>query len=164
MTAGIPQTKGRVHVTFQQAIQQMRADGLQIAKALRAVGNREWQNGDNITPFAIPSLGSVYDRTDINENYADCVSDGASPGTAGDVISLKTQGDILASMERAYRARHASSVRCMAHAAGRRAGHGHEKGIFSESSGPLRFVTASLSSGQQSTGYSGPASGGASSS
>lgn len=158
MANGVPVSKGQVHDAFTEMILRLQAEGLRIGEALELTQQRIWQNDDEVEPFNIPDMGDPYDRSAINSNYVECVNDANEPGTVGDVVSVKTQGDILATMERGYRARHATSVRCLAHAAARRKGHGHGQGIFSEASGPLKYVTAALKAGQESSGYGGPAS------
>lgn len=60
----------------------------------------------------------------MNANYAECFQDVADMGTTGDVIALKQQIDYIACEERAFRFRHASVCRLMAHAASRQRGHG----------------------------------------
>jgi hypothetical protein len=156
MADGIPESKGQIHEVFSKAISLLQSEGLTNSLADKGAAQRVWANAEDLSPLVIADLGSTYDRAAINTNYVDCLSDGDSPGTVGDVVAVKTQGDILATMERGFRARHASSIRCRAHAAARRQGHGHAKGIFSEASGPLKYVTAALTTGQQTTGYGGP--------
>lgn len=156
MANGIPESKGQIHEAFSKAIILLQSEGHINSLADKGQAQRVWANAEDLEPLNIPTLGSPYERDDINTNYVDCLSDGDSPGTVGDVVAVKTQGDILATMERGFRARHASSIRCRAHAAARRMGHGHAKGIFSEASGPLKYVTAALTTGQETTGYGGP--------
>lgn len=139
-------TKAQIHPVFSQALRELQAHARDIAEAAKTPSQaRPWQlppgtewTGD-LT--AIDQIEKAFDRSEIEENHAAVIGDLAAPGTAGDVISLKLQNDYVAAMERAFRARHATSVRCMAHAAGRRAGHGHSAGIFSDASGALRFAT-----------------------
>lgn len=68
--------------------------------------------------------GDAFDRSAINENYQACMADASTPGTHGDVASLKRQIDYLAAEERAYRLRHASQLRCAAMSRARLNGHG----------------------------------------
>lgn len=141
-----PTTKAQVHGIFTKAVQALQRQARDISEAAKSPSQtRPWQvppasawDGD-LT--AVDQLEKAFDRAEIEENHAEVIGDLESPGTAGDVISLKLQNDYVAAMERAFRARHATPVRCMAHAAGRRAGHGHSAGIFSDTSGALRFAT-----------------------
>lgn len=125
-------SRGRVHAIFQDRVEELAEQATTIADATRQTEQRVWQYPDELEtgPLDIPGITEAFDRTEIATNYEEAVSDGASPGTVGDVISLKNQGDYVAVMERAFRARHATPVRNLAHAAARRKGQGHEKGIF----------------------------------
>lgn len=89
---------------------------------------RPWQNPSDFSGdlYVIPLLGlPSYERTSINTNYEECISDPKAAGTNGDVISLKLQLDHVAAQERAYRHLRASLPRCLANSIGRRYGHGN---------------------------------------
>jgi len=80
-------------------------------------------------PFDIPNIHQPsFDRTPINEEYQGvCTKLGSTVGDAG---CLKTQLDTVSQMERAFRLRHASGIRCVMHAAARHGGQGNGKGVF----------------------------------
>jgi len=95
---------------------------------------REWQtppprswDGDH---GKIKDMSAAFDRTDLNAEYESIVGDPAAPGVVGDLIADGVQIAYVGAMERAYRARHASPVRCLMHAAARRRGHGDPAGIL----------------------------------
>lgn len=83
----------------------------------------------------IPGLHEpAWNRNDINRTYSESVllGVGGGSGTSGDLIAMKWQADFMATEERAFRTRHASRARCLAHMHGRLDGHGKEgKSIFS---------------------------------
>jgi hypothetical protein len=126
-------TKGQVHDVFAYRVEDL-ADGAERnALAFRGQAQRGWDrpggewSGD---PLDLAGLVAPYDRSDVDQNYAELIADGDDPGTAGDVVSVKTQGDYVALQERGLRARYASAIRCVGHMAARKRGHGDPKGIF----------------------------------
>ncbi len=91
-------------------------------------------------------MDQAFDREAINQNFAELFAASDNAGTIGDATSLKLQGDYVAVVERAYRARVATPLRCMAHAAARRAGHGHAAGVFT--GGVLQYAQDAIKAGQ----------------
>lgn len=71
------------------------------------------------------AIASAFDR---DENAEDVIKAYTDDGVSGDITAGQIQGDVLAAMERAYRARHSSSVRAKLHAVARLEGHVHENG------------------------------------
>lgn len=79
------------------------------------------------------SIKEAFDRTRLNNLYVRALLKGApiddkdkaaaGEGRVSDCQAIKIQVDHLAIQERAFRLRHASSVRCAMHAAVRRRGH-----------------------------------------
>jgi hypothetical protein len=141
--------KGQVHDVFNTTVGELTAQAKAQAKAARGSGLRPW-NRPAAAPATldVPGTTAGFDRTAIDANYNRCIADAANPGTVGDVISLKTQGDYVAAMERAYRARHCTPARLIGFMAARRAGHGDPAGVFQ--GGALRFATDALKAGQTS--------------
>lgn len=96
-------------------------------------GQRQWQIPPGLQGrdlLDVPGLHSPdFDRSAINVNYQTVVQSAANPGTSGDTMALKLQMDVNAVEERAFRFRHASVCRAIAHMHGRRLGHGGA-GIF----------------------------------
>lgn len=137
------QSKAQIHTIFADTLQGLLTQARDAAAATMVqTQTRPWQvPKEPPDVFDIGGMNAAFDRAKIADNHAEVIGDVEAPGTAGDVISLKLQSDYVAAVERAFRARHATAVRCMAHAAGRRDGHGHAAGIFSDASGALRFAT-----------------------
>lgn len=84
-------------------------------------------NGD---VFDIPALGLSFSRRELYGLFRTAVSSADAGGTVGDLETIVLQGDFLAAAERAFRARHASSVRDKMHAAGRHRGQGDPRGVL----------------------------------
>lgn len=145
-----PASKARIHAHFQELVQALATQAAALAKAAQGDGQRQWQtppqHGWSGDVFDIPGMDQAFDRSEINSNFAEVCDSADAPGTVGDVASLKLQADYTAMVERAYRARVASPARCLAHAAARRAGHGHAAGIFT--GGVLRYAQDLLRAGQ----------------
>ena len=78
----------------------------------------------------IEGMGGAFDREEIAQDFKDAIKDASAPGTVGDLMVSQLQGDYLACCERAFRARHSTVVRDRMHAASRRRGHGHAKGVL----------------------------------
>lgn len=84
----------------------------------------DW-NGDL---FDLQGMSAAFDRTPQQEDFQNTAKDG---GVQGDYILTILQGDTLACLERAYRARHQTAVRTRFHSAARQRGHGHPSGVLS---------------------------------
>jgi len=77
-------------------------------------------------------IHSAFSSEDTNKEFLESIK-ADDPGNIGDLIMCNTQIDYLASMERAFRARHTMTFpRNVAHHCSRKDGEGHE-------SGPLRY-------------------------
>lgn len=123
--------KAILHDTFVDLMRDLREDSEKLHQAEIGSGQRVWMAPANWMgdPFDIPNQHlPAFDRTEINQNYEELHTD--KDGRVGGAASLKMQLDCTAVMERAFRSRHASSVRCQLHAAARHAGHGHTAGVF----------------------------------
>ena len=79
--------------------------------------------------FDLEGMSAAFDREEIHQMFRAAVKDETS-GSVGDLMAIVMQGDFIASLERAYRARHQSSVRARAHAAARHRGHSHAQGVL----------------------------------
>jgi hypothetical protein len=140
-------TRGQVHTIFARRLDELAAQADAKADAARGRGRRAWGGPDDWSggPCDIPGLVAPYDRSEIDQNYADLLSSGDSPGTVGDVVAVKTQADYLALQERGIRTRYASSIRCIGHASARWRGHGSRKGVFHD--GLVRYVQDCIKAG-----------------
>lgn len=77
----------------------------------------------------LQGMSAAFNREELYQMFRDAVKDENS-GSVGDLIAIVTQGDFIASLERAYRARHQLSIRARAHAAARHRGHSHTSGVL----------------------------------
>jgi hypothetical protein len=140
-------SKGDIHDIFFDNIQEITGQAGDQADMVRGKGTRPWNRPGNVSdPLDIEGITQGYDRSAIDTNYAELIASGDDPGTCGDAISLKTQGDYIAEMERGFRARHATPVRCIGHAMARRKGHSQDTGVFR--GGVLQHVQDALQAGQ----------------
>ena len=122
----------QIHQVFTKRLQDWQKLSAKLKKAESSTQTqRVWMapsdwDGD---PFNIPGMHEPsFDRTPINEDYEQVAVDTEQHvGRAG---CLKIQLDAVAQMERAFRYRHASGIRCVLHAAARHGGHGNAKGVF----------------------------------
>ena len=128
------QKKGRVHEGFKKLLDKQRDDAKKIAESLTGTGTRPWQiptGAETVDLLDVPKLHEpAFERTEINGNYNETLKSADDPGTNGDAMSLKFQVDLMAVRERAFRLRHATPVRCIILAHGRRQGHGHDQVVF----------------------------------
>jgi len=123
MSKGTP--KAIVHPVFIKRLKQMAQVAEHNAKVLKAEEtNRKWLVPEDLEAqdlFDIPNLHKPsFDRVQVNTNYVECFKSVKDMGTNADVISLKHQMDYVSAEERAFRFRHASVCRCIAHAGARR--------------------------------------------
>lgn len=105
------------------------------AYADSAKGNNQtnWHNaGVNTTLWDgdvlnISGMNYAFDRADLQQAHKEIL---ATLGSIGDSRAVKLQSDYFAGMERAFRSRHATSIRCKMHAAGRKDAHADGGGIY----------------------------------
>jgi hypothetical protein len=141
------QSKGKIHDVFQQNLEDLTEKADQQAQASRSAEPRPWNRPEKAKdPLDIAGITDAFDRSEIDTNFSELLQDPESPGTCGDVICVKTQGDYVAEIERGFRARHATPVRCICHSMARRKGHSKPNGIFL--GGVLVHVQNALKSGQ----------------
>jgi hypothetical protein len=96
-------------------------------KALNNEGQPSWmlpeRNGWDGNLFDIPGMKEPFDRREMYDDFVDVVKDASSPGVTADLTAIQLQGDFLAAMERAFRERHKTKIRCNVQAAARQMGH-----------------------------------------
>jgi len=144
--AGFPEDakrKGSIHPGFAKRPMDLKAQAKNIADAYKQEAQRNWQIPGDPSPPApagLAPIGNVddggaievdlldvanlhvkaFERPEMNANYDETMASVAQAGTTGDMISLKLQIDYVATEERAFRTRHMTVCRSIAHAAGRR--------------------------------------------
>jgi hypothetical protein len=140
-------SKGKIHDVFRTNINDIAKQAGKQHDTIRGKGDRPWNRPEKAPdPLDIAGITEAYDRKEVDANYGELIKSGADAGTCGDVVSVKTQGDYIAIMERGFRARHATPIRCIGHAMARRAGHSKDAGVFH--GGVLRHVQDALKAGQ----------------
>lgn len=126
--------KSKLHEPFEKRIKQLQKDSKNLSQAFTGGEQRKWQIPEGLKSTSLLDVPKLHDpdfeRKEINANYDEVVQTAQSPGTNGDTCSLKQQIDYMATEERAFRLRHATSVRCMSISHGRRDGHSKGNGIF----------------------------------
>lgn len=137
-----PEKKSDIDPNFQKQLEAQQKQG-QDEGTNRAKGDQvQWNMPDPLGDWdgdlfgnGLEKLGRSFNRDKANEQYVEATSDPAKPGKVGDLVATTTQIDLLATMERAFRARHGSRFpRMVAQVLGVRAyGHGGEKGVFAQS-------------------------------
>lgn len=138
-------TTRRVDVdpNFQRQVQACRTSAAQEAETRQtgnasqtmAPVNNDW-SGDL---FDWDGIHQAFHRDRANSQMIEAMQDSRDSGVVGDLIAATMQIETLAVMERAYRARHTMRFpRAVAHALGRKYGHGHVQGAFSR--GMLEYV------------------------
>lgn len=127
-------SKAKMHTVIRNRFVDLIENAKKQGDAGKGTGRRPWQvpsdletGLDEIDKLHEPA----FNRDDANTNYQEAVqSGGEDAGTLADAISLKQQIAYNAAEERAFRLRHASSVRRGIHAINARDGHGNSKGVF----------------------------------
>lgn len=125
---------------FTSALEDSRAQSQLIGDYVRgrsangAYVQRHWMiptRASTFNPLSIASLGTAFSRYDLNLEYAQQLSGTPSDtsGCIGHTIADGLQINYLAMMERAFRERHKTDVRCQMHLAGRRLAHGDTNGV-----------------------------------
>lgn len=126
--------KSRIHQPFEKRLNQLRTDADNLAQSFTAGDQRKWQIPEGLKTRSLLEVPKLHDpdfeRKEINANYDEILKSADTPGTNGDACSLKQQIDYIATEERAFRFRHATTIRCMSMSHGRRDGHGKGNGIF----------------------------------
>lgn len=105
-----------------------------FVKGVRLQGQSSWYRpyprGWSGNPLDIKGMQAAFDRSSLNALYKAGLLQPANAATVGDAMAAKLQIDYTATLERAYRTRHASRIRCVAHNSARKKGHGNAGGVF----------------------------------
>lgn len=150
-------TRGRVVSSFEKRVADLEVKArLQSQQFRSGDGTRPWHTPDEMKDknlLDVPNLHEPsWNRDDANKLYAQDVleENKDSVGTSGDIAGMKKQIAFMATEERAWRLRHASTVRCAALAHGRLDGHGGaETGVFAK---VKNVVDNHILAGNDSTG------------
>ena len=126
--------KTEIRTRFQEQLKKLIATGAvdgQASRNLRAgvfaqIDLGEW-DGDL---FDWEGISKAFDRDEHRADIEACIADTANPGTVGDIMAGFLQGELLAIMERSFRARHTNPLRRRLQAGARRAGHGNPDGVL----------------------------------
>ncbi len=125
---------GFCSATFMEHVNQLAATSLAKGQSTYLTGLRSWNtpigtySGD---PLEIEGIEEGYFRNDLNEAYSIAINtSGENSGRIGTCMAFKAQVDWLAIKERAYRFRHATSIRCAMHSAGRQTTRGSGRGTL----------------------------------
>lgn len=126
--------KAKLREVFTDLITTLRGAAENIYKGLKGDGQRKWpdyrRNAWDGSISDLEGFTKAFDRSDIGQDAKNAVKDPEQAGVVGDFILCQLQGDYVACFERAYRARNSSSIRAKIHAAARRNGHSHERGVL----------------------------------
>lgn len=95
-------------------------EGTETEEETWLLGDKGEWDGDI---FEIEKMGKAFDRKELNDKFTKTI-DKSSNKSTGEKLAQRLTGDLLMAMERAFRLRHASQVRCSLFAAGRSDGHG----------------------------------------
>ena len=143
--------KASVKSVFRENAEALKKDAEKIEQHYKLEAQRQWQieplRGWSGDPLDIADITKKFDRQEIDSNYQECLSDPNSPGTTADTQALKLQADWVAVQERAFRTRHATSIRAALNAAGRRKGHKNEKGVIQ--TGVVKYIEDIIKRGSQ---------------
>ncbi len=117
---------------FQELLKKIKDDCDKIDKYLEKGGaTRPWmipkKLEDKFDPFDIQGMKKGFDRKEPNDKYIEEMK--KEDGKLNKCSSYKFQICYVTMMERAFRARHSSFVRCTLHSAGRRKGQGKAQGV-----------------------------------
>ncbi len=148
-----PSPKSDVRDGFREQLNKLSEVADANHKAAKMEGQRMWAapelKGWSGDLFDLEGMAKAFDRKEMHEDYLNAIKDAESPGVTGDLAAAQLQGDWLASLERAYRRRHASAVRSRMHAAGRLYGHGHEKGMLKQ--GVMKWIEGIVKNSKRSS-------------
>lgn len=130
------QSKAKIVKTLQDQITTLAEQNKKCADASKNYGTgRVWMlgaagvSGWNGDVTDLTEMKQAFDRSEIIDCFND-IMDQSAPGTVADKIAMKFQSDYLAAMDRAFRTRHAGTVRSELFSADRRwlQGEGNLKG------------------------------------
>lgn len=125
-----PSAKADMDPNFDARVRDLR-DQAGAEAARREGGPVRWQrpSGWGGDLFDAAAASAPFDRSAANDWMVDAL-DPDAPGVTGDLVSCQTQIETLACMERAWRNRHTTRARAVAHALSRKQGHASPTGAL----------------------------------
>lgn len=139
----MPSSVADIRSRFRAQLSALQQSAFAAYNAIAGTATRRWFNPDrggwSGDLADLVGMSQAFSRDENAEDYQSAMKDGQNAGVVGDLIASQLQGDYLAIMERAYRARHHSALRCAVHAAARSNGHYNSKGLFQQ--GVLGYIT-----------------------
>ena len=142
-------TQASIASVFSKRLKELKQQADECQKAFQGDGQRKWQVPEDLQAslLDIPELHKdAFDRQELNDQYEAAMKSPNGAGTNGDVVALKLQIDYNACEERAFRTRHMTLCRAMAHGHGRR--RGQAKGsLWDSGSGISREITSLIAAG-----------------
>ena len=120
---------------FDQRIRDLQKQSEAQHEAMREGRGRPWMMPETDEQwdgslFPVEPLTEPFSREELNQRATEAFT-ADDPGTAADLVAGQTQVEYLACMERAFRMRHQHrGIRARLHAAGRKRGHGNERGVL----------------------------------
>jgi hypothetical protein len=133
MPTPTPQAKVDMDPGYEKNLRALRDQAAAESEARRTGGQVRWDRppGADGSGFDLGAMSRPFDRRPINEAGVAAISNPAEPGTTGDVVAALTMIETLACAQRAYLMRHTMTrSRAVAHAAGRKRGHGSDTGVY----------------------------------
>lgn len=118
-------SRSSVDPIFSDRLKDIQTAARKLADALQNIGSGGWalsavESLSDVDLSDPTAFADAFSRQGVEAQFDSATRDAESPGTTGDLIVIQKQGDLLASLERAFRARYMTSyARSMAHAAAR---------------------------------------------
>lgn len=130
--AGAPNPRSNLGKNFMKQMYALTDYAQSEGDSLRNKKPKRWYRpgGFKADLFDMPAYHEPFDRTQHEEEFVEAHKKPSDPGTTGDGIISTLQGDWLACMERAFRARHHTPVRRRIHPAARMIGHSAPWGVI----------------------------------
>lgn len=129
----VPEAKVNMDPNYEKQLRTLRDQAAAEFTAASEGGQVRWLrplnwNGDG---FDYQNMEIPFDRSAATAGCLKAISDPSAPGVRADVTAATTMIDYLATMERAFRSRMTlRGPRAVAHALGRRRGHGQDTGVL----------------------------------
>lgn len=122
------QKKTDIRERYKKQMDRLKELATKAGQALKNEDQPDWmipeRNGWDGDLFKLEDMQKPFDRAEHYKDFVDSISDPESSGTVADLAAIQLQGDFLAAMERAFRERHKTGVRCAVQASARQKGHG----------------------------------------